>query len=264
MQKYFDPNRFYNAFKHDLMLNLRSYVSFGVGLFLGLIFIDFLFIQNAGRTFTEHNYRLLFYFTFLITSVLVIGTSFPLLRNKKSIVHYLILPASTFEKFLIEFILRIVLFIPFFLVLFWLDFKLAGAIYNLFEWSNATRIDSFTILEPFDILPFNTTLDIVAFIGFFLTLATFLFAGASYFRKYAVYKTLLSFTVIVGSFIVLFIAFTKIFYPESMYASTSIYVETYRISEYLNNAQLFFYTIAIAASLFLLPLAYFKLKEKQL
>lgn len=264
-QKYFNFKRFYYTFKYDLMLNLKSYLSFGISLFLGLILIDFLFILNAGWKFDQNIYLPLFYFSFLISSILVIGTSFPLLRNKKSIAHYLILPASTFEKILIQFIIRIGLFIPFFLIVFWLDLKLAGGIYNLFDWPNITQIESFTLLEPFESLPFRNTLDILALVGVILTVATFLFTGATYFKKYALFKTVLSFSILIGSVILLFWGFTMIFYPDFYKTGgTFIYLKPYKISEHMFNIQLFFYVIAIVSSLFLLPLAYFKLKEKQL
>lgn len=264
-QNHFNIKRFFNAFKYYSILNIKSYLSFIIGLIIGLIFIDIFFIFTFGRKVDHNDYAIIFYFTSIICTVLVVGTSFPLLRNKKSVINYLMLPASLFEKFLIQFISRIVLFIPFFLLLFWLDFKIATAIYNLVAWRNKIQIGSFGMLDPLMDIKLINTLDIVAVICWGFTLITFLFAGASYFKKYALFKTILSFTILLAVVFMICSLFTLFFFPEKFNLSRNpVYISDYRLSKTLWNIQLWVYVIGVLSSLFLLPLAYFKLKEKEI
>ena len=263
-QKLFNFKRFYNVFKYDLMLNIKTYMTFGGGLILALLLIDIFFVAVGGSQFQESNYIVLFYFTFLISSVVVIGTSFPFLRNKKTMAYYFMLPASTLEKLLVQFIIRIVFFIPFYVLIFWLDFKLITPVLRIIRWPDIIQVDNFNLLTPFENLPFqNTFLDSLAFAGMIFTIATFLFVGATYFKKYAVFKTILSFCLLVGCIFLLFRIFTLIFYPVEFKAGYYIHIIDYKISEHLYNVQLFAYVIAIGSPFFLLTLSYFKLKEKQ-
>ncbi|MFI1744423.1 hypothetical protein [Thalassobellus sediminis] len=265
-KNHFNIKRFNNTFRHDLKLHAKTYLSFCIGLFLGLIFIDLFFISSSYKNFRVNDYLPLFYFTFFIGLIIVVGTSFPLLRNKKSAISYLMLPASVFEKFLIQFVIRILCFIILFIPLFWLDFKIAGSIYNLFEWRVQTQIDDFVLFEAFK--PENgikTTFDLIAILGGLFTLAAFLFAGATYFKKYALFKTILSFTGILAFVFLLFMVCTMFFFPEKLHSyGGPIFLEDYKLSKNLYNIQLCIYIIGVVSSLFLLPLAYFKLKEKEL
>jgi hypothetical protein len=190
------------------------------------------------------------------------GTSFPALRNKKEASHYFLLPASIFEKFLIQFLIRIVAFSTFFYLIFWLEFKFTAAIYQSIEWRKTITIESFDLFAPFTDL--NRTLDLLAVLFGMFSIASFLLMGAAYFKKYALFKTILTFGVFAGVFFLTMVLFSHIFYAEKMRSFLSIELDTYRISENLYNTQMFFYIPAIAASLFFLPTAYFKLKEKEI
>lgn len=262
--QYFNFKRFYNAFKYDLRLSFKTYRSILLGLIVGLLLINISLFFITRATFGTNEYVQTFYFTLLLSGILIIGTSFPLLRGTKSKLHYLMLPASVFEKVLIQFSMRFVIFIPVFFAIFWLDFKLAKAVYNLFEWGRPIKIGSFAFLEPLQYSP-SGSIHMFALAGLLLTIAAFLFAGATYFRRYTVIKTVLAFVVFLGGAVALFRLFTMIFFT-GYYKEIGVfvYLETYRISDQLLNIQLYFYVIAFVSSLFLLPLAYFKLKEKQL
>ena len=66
----------------------------------------------------------------------------------------------------------------------------------------------------------------------------------------------------IGVVLLLFVMFSHIFYPNQTHGF-DIALKTYRIAKNLNNAQLFVYLIGGLSWLFFLPLAYFKLKEKE-
>ena len=262
--QYFNFKRFCNAFKYDLRIGLKLYLSLLLGLIVALVLINIALLSITQSAFEANEYVQTFYFTFLLSGILIIATSFPLLRGTKSKLHYLMLPASVFEKVLIQFCMRFVIFIPVFFTVFWLDFKLAAAVYNLFEWSRSIKIGDFNFLEPLLHAP-SGSIHMFALAGLLLTIAAFLFAGATYFRRYTVIKTVLAFALFLGGGITLFRLFTMIFF-NSYYKEIDVfaYLEIYSVSEQLVNIQLYFYVIAFLSGLFLLPLAYFKLKEKQL
>lgn len=264
IQNHFNIKRFYNALKFDLNINSKKYISFIISLFLVLLIFDLFFILQEYNRFNLQDYQPLFLLTFIIGLVIVVGTSFPLLRDKKSTINYLMLPASIFEKFLIQFVIRILCFMVLFVPVFWLDFKLADSIYNLFEWKNYVEIASFELFAPFKYKSIST-IDLIATICGLFSIATFLFAGATYFSKKVLPKTFFSFALFVGLVFVSFVLGTFVFYPEKFHiVNQPVFVEDYKVSKDLYNAQLYCYVIAMVSSLFLLPLSYFKLKEKEL
>ena len=264
-KNHFNIKRFYKALKFDLKLNTKKYISFVVSLLVGLLLFDLFFIMQNNYKFTENNYQTLFYLAFIISIIIVVGTSFPLLKDKKSTINYLMLPASVFEKFLIQFVIRVLGFMILFVPVFWLNFKLADGIYNLFEWKRHVKIDSFGLFTPFRFKDDIGDYFILFIICSLLSLASFLFAGVAYFKKKVLPKTVISFALFVLFLFVLFIIGTLIFYPEKFHlTNVPVFVNVYKIAEHLYNAQLFVYVIGSVSSLFLLPLAYFKLKEKEI
>ncbi len=265
IQKHFNLKRFIKALQYDLTLNAKTYLFFVIGLFFGLLFIDLFAVANTGKEFPLDEYTTLFFFTFIISIVIVVGTSFPLLRDKKSSANYIMLPASVFEKFLIQFIIRVLCFFILFMVLFWIDFKVSKAIYYSIEWSRHTEIGTFSFFDSFRGREFKTTLDVIGFSAWLVTLSSFLFAGATCFKKHALFKTILSFALIIVFAFIISTIFTSIYYPRRLdLFSQPIYIMTYKINENLYNTQFLFYITGMLSSLFLFPLAYFKLKEKEL
>ena len=262
IQKYFSLKRFINYFKYDLRLNAKTYLFFSVGIAIALFLANFFVLNQTRSIFKLRDYQPLFFVTFALCSVIAIGTSFPALRNKKEASHFFLLPVSTFEKFLLQFLIRIVAFITFFFLLFWLEFKFTAAIYQSIEWKKTITIESFDLFAPFADL--TRTLDLLAVLFGMFSIASFLFMGAAYFKKYALFKSILSFGVLIGIFLLTMVTCSHIFFPEKLRSFFSIELPDYKMYENLYNIQLFFYIIIMAASLFFLPTAYFKLKEKEI
>ena len=263
-QNSFHIKRFSNALQYDLRLNAKKYISFVASLFVILLLLNLFFIAQSGRRFNLDQYMTLFYFSFILGLVIVVGTSFPALRDKKSTINYLMIPASVFEKFLIQFVIRILCFMILFVPFFWLDFKVADGIYHLIYWTGQVEIQSFNLLDPIDI-KYLKALDVLAILCALFSLAAFLFVGSVYFKKYALPKTVFSFALFAVFVFVIFVIDTSIFYPEKFsFRKNPIYINDYKLSKNLINIQLFFYVIGFFSSLFLLPMAYFKLKEKEI
>lgn len=260
----FNIKRFSNALKYDLKLNAKKYLSFVASFVVVLLLFDLFFIMQSNAWFKEAQYIPLFYFTYILGIVIVVGTSFAPLRDKKSTINYLMLPVSVFEKFLIQFVVRILCFMILFVPLFWLDFKLADGIYHLIYWTGQVEIESFNLLTPFSAKGMET-LDLIAVLCALFSLAAFLFAGATYFKKYALFKTIFSFALFTAFVFIAFVIDTAVFYPEKFSIKNKIiHLNNYKVYKDLLYIQLFFYVISIVSSLFLLPLAYFKLKEKEI
>jgi len=263
IQKHFNLKRFYNYLQYDLILNGRTYLYFSIGLFMTLFFIIFFTISTASPRleFVKQYYIPIFFFTYLIGGVMAIGTSFPAFRNANSTINYLLLPVSDLEKFLVQFSIRIIGFTLLFFPLYWVVFKLAYSTYNLFEWKDPIQIESFGIFSGFHYVV--TTLDrFVAGFSIF-SVTTFLFAGATYFKKYAVFKTMLTFSLFTIVLFVFMVLLSHLFLPD-MVKGFDIRILNRKINDDLVSFQLYASIFGIGTSLFLLPLAYFKLKEKEI
>ena len=115
---------------HNFRLTITSLIAFCGGLFILLLAIQ---IVNGFRSPDGERFFFgLFIAIFSITAIICTGTAFPNLRTKERTVSYLMLPASAFEKFLIEFLGRIVLFILIIPLVYWAVYNLEGYIVNLF------------------------------------------------------------------------------------------------------------------------------------
>ncbi len=260
LQKYFKPKRFINYFKYDLASNYKLYTFFSIGLFIALLFFQFFALASAKRTFNLNDYILIFYLAIVPGMISVIGSSFPALRNQSETTNYLMLPVASFEKFSVQFIIRGILFPCLFIILFWLEFKLSKYLYLLFDWSYVNEIHNFKL---FDFLAqVEKQSDKIVLILSFFSVAMFFFTGATFFKKYAVYKTLFTFAFLLGAVFLFSITLSHIFYPE-MTQGFEIEIESYNTIGNLGNVQVCVYSIGALSSLFLLPLAYFNLKGKE-
>ena len=94
------------------------------------------------------------------------------------------------------------------------------------------------------------------------SLGVFLFSVKIFFRKLGLIKTGIALVATLYLMIVIMIFLSHIFYPDTKgFIVANI---DYILSNGYYNGDIFRYSIAYLAPLFLLPLGYFKLKEKQL
>ena len=144
---FFDFKRFFKLLKFDISFNAKKYLIF-ISVLLIVLFVVDLILINSGSSFRilENNnreyffrkssYQTSFIITLLILLILVVSSSFPAFRKKESTTNFLLLPSSTFEKFLVDFFIRVILFSLLFIFMFWLDFKLASFAYISFDFRN--------------------------------------------------------------------------------------------------------------------------------
>jgi hypothetical protein len=271
LQQHFSLKRFYEYLVFDILSNLKKYLIFIGVLVIVLLLIDFLAIEKGSSFRTTENglteyffrintYQVLYVSAFLITIVLAVGSSFSALRKKDSTTSYLLLPASILEKYLVEFLLRIVVFSLLFTFIFWIDFKLAASLYNFLNLEYFTEIPNFGF---FDIFPKNMNpLDRKVISLSMLSFASFLFASATFFKKNVILKMVLLVGVFGLATFLFSVLLSHLFLPNEV-SGFQVRVFDRFLENRLNTIQLCIYVIGTFSSLFLLPLGYFKLKEKQ-
>lgn len=254
--------RFVRLFKHDLLLNQKTYLFALVGLSIAIYaFTYFIMFANRGGFNRAEDYIPLILF-YLMGIGVFIGTAFPALNNQIKMSNYLLAPGSIFEKYLVQFVIRVVLFIPVALLLFWLGTHLAkvSMIPDPRNGFDPSRIQDFHFRDLFkDVPTFRDKLIIILSIFSF---ATVLFAGSAWFNRFALVKTLIVSGIMIGAVLLSFVLFSHLFYPDMVYGF-DIHIRNYKVTEDLENVQLFFYLIGGLSWLFFLSLAYFKLKEKE-
>lgn len=260
--KYFNISRFFVLYKQDLLINHKTYLFTLIGLSIGTYaFCFFVLSIVKAKVYNIYNYMPML-LLHLMTIGVLIGTSFPALKNKIRRSDYLLDPGSTFEKFLVQLLNRLILFIPVALFLFWAGANLAklSLIPNPDIKFDPSKIPAFNYVDIFkgtSALRDKIAIVVSIFSGF-----SVIFAGSAYFNRHALVKTLITFAI--GIIVVLLISVlcSHIFFPDFV-NGMEIHVPHYEVAEDFYNVQLFFYAIGGLSWLFFLPLAYFKLKEKE-
>lgn len=257
--KYFSFRRFVNLFRNNWLINQKTYYFSLAGLSLAIYVLAYLSMY-FGQNFNNDNYSVLFA-SYLLGIGVFIGTAFPVLNNQIKTSSYLLAPGSTLEKCLIQFLIRFVLFIPIAIMIFWICMYLAKAslIANPYiQFDARAQILDFHFNKLFEVdWKQNTFIYLSVF-----SIYTILFAGATYFNRFALVKTLIVSAIILGAVLLLFVFFSHIFFPAQT-NGFEIELHSYEILGQLYNIQLFFYLLSGLSWLFFLSLAYFKLKEKE-
>ncbi|MDR2286290.1 MAG: hypothetical protein LBE04_02260 [Prevotellaceae bacterium] len=261
--KIFSPKRFGLLMYNDLLIHFKGYVLYitGIGVFMYIIMTWAMYISWH---FTQNDY-IPFSAMFGIVLLIVIGTAFPSFNNKVTAANYILLPASTLEKFLSQFLIRVVITIVLFMFIFHFATDLAQNSFSPEKriMLGKQMIEEFSFSELWNSINSNLR-DKIAFLFMLFSLMSFFFSTRLFFGKYAAIKTFITGTILVFGFIGIMILFSFIFYPDE----TSWYRETIALKEYeickdLNNTQLYAYLVAYISWIFFLVTGYFKFKEKQ-
>lgn len=206
---------------------------------------------------SDDYWRNIFFFLFSVFGLLFVGAAFTSLRSQEKTLSFLMIPSSVFEKFLYNFIERIVLFCVIFPIIFYLFGNLALIIVRFTNLMLGASIDHFRDFSPgflFEKESWGFKWLILTGAFFFLSLA---FAGATTFRKYPLVKSI----IFVGSVIIFSVGY--IFTIVEKLHLNHPWIE--KFEDYFNKDQ----AIALASitmfvsGLIALAFAYFKLKEKE-
>jgi len=278
--KFFSFSRFYLLMRNDIFLNHKKYLLTIAGAFILGFILMYMYMPNhilpyLNSGFDATRYSSLFTMCLLGLGAFV-GSSFSELSSKIKTSNYLLVPASTLEKFLSQFIIRAIAGTVIFLVIFWVDTHLARIAVLSHIKNNYGQLagpEKYDYIKNFHYsmfliksnYPNVTNWRLFEGIGTLLTffsLGMFLFSVKIFFRKLGLIKTVISLVAGIYLLVILIVCFSHLFYPETVGFRTTI--TNYLLFNGYSNNEIFQNSIAYLAPLFLIPLGYFKLKEKQL
>lgn len=270
LHTYINFKRFLKTLKYDLLLHGKIYLYALAALPLVLFLYNYYHINNTSSfgsidvnnvieyyRYSEGEFRNNLGFMFFCSWVIVVGTAFPMLRKKQTTCNYLLLPASILEKFLTQLSIRFLVFPLLFILLYWVTFKLAVHVYFMFEHFREVRVEVFTFSEAIPKIFLNIEMIVFGGISFFA------FTGAAYFNKYAIFKTIITFLLISFTYYLFAVAFSYIFIPNWVHGFEPNFFER-KIIDDTSNINFVGSGLFVFSSLFLVFLAYFKLKEKEI
>lgn len=129
MNNTFSIPRFALLFRQSWLHNNRL-IWLALTGYCGLVILLLLLFQAAQnfRSQSVEPYQALFIVIFTAGGVICAGSSFMAFRSKEKTYSYLMIPASHIEKFAVEFILRVVLFVVLVPLLFYIIYIVEGSI----------------------------------------------------------------------------------------------------------------------------------------
>jgi len=280
--KFFSFNRFYLILRNDMLLNHKKYLLTIAGAFiLGFIVLytsmpgyvhkgDFRFVFDAQRYTTAFGMCLLGLLAF-------VGSAFSELSTKIKTSNYLMLPASTFEKILSQFVIYFLAGSAIFVIVFWVDAHLARyailsnlkSVYNedlgadKSKYIEVFKYSMLLIKNKYPAISYWNWFEGLAIIFGMFSIGMYFFSVKIFFKKLGLIKTAISLIAVVYLGAVVMTLLSHIFYPETKGFDISNALD-YKLPNGLFNFEMWLYLSAYCVSLFIIPFGYFKLKEKQL
>lgn len=192
MQLLFKQNYIHNA----------QFVWLSTVAYVGVIFIVLSLVQfgNDLKPHTLENFQGFLAVLVTVFGILYVGHAFPAFRAKESTIHYLMTPASVLEKFVFEFVNRIVIMLLLLPLLYWLTFNLQGFFFIMFTDEQFNPIGLQSLLELDDVpagYEFLIYSLITGSVFFALSLA---FTGAAMFTKQPLVKSLFAVALVITFF----------------------------------------------------------------
>jgi hypothetical protein len=247
-------------FKQSLRINKRL-IGISLSAVAGSFFIALILFQLASqfRNWSERDCQITFEWFFFMLGIVYCSFAFPAFRTKEKTMAYLMLPVSISEKFTFEILTRIIVFILFMPLMFWLVANLEGFIVHHFVPDLINYKLSFgTVLTVFT---HNNTTGWAIFGYIQIVLLAFIvaFTGASYFSKAPLMKTIFTLSIIqVG-----FILFIYLLYKGFNMKEVSFSIERIFFIKSEAEAVIFFALSLLVVNMSLLAIAWFSLKEKE-
>ena len=274
---YFNLKRFTLLLKQDLLINRTKYGITILGLGLITYILGYIFLNSSKVSMIKHdyavfqNYTICFAFFMMYVGV-IIGLAFPDLSDKIKTSNYLLNPGSILEKIMLQFLIRIVLFVPVALGIFWIAIRLAKAslIPEMVNFNSVEQLMDPAVIPYFDYVFLITksngeiwdTWQILFVIFGLFSYGIYLFAGATYFKRYALVKTVIASVVILLTSITFSVLLSHIFYPE-VTQGFNTKLNEFAVTEHLSSSELFMVSLSLLSWLFFIVIAYFNLKEKE-
>lgn len=257
----FSLQRFIMLFKQSLVVN-KKIIGISLAGLTGTLFVALIFFQAVSnfRSWENQKYMSIFIVFFFFLGMIYSSLSFPAFRSKVKSVAYLMVPASSSEKFVFEFLTRIIAFILLIPLIFWLVANLEGAIVHHY----VPRLINykFSFGQGIAEIIKNRKLDewgMFAIVQIFLFILISAFAGASHFTKSPLIKTLFTISgIICGYALLTFLLFKGLNMKEYSPSDAGILFPKNK-KEFIA----FFALAATVVNLSLLAIAWFRFKEKE-
>jgi hypothetical protein len=257
----FSRERFTMLFRSSFLIN-RKLITITLAGVAGTFFVSLLLLQKLTgfSNWHQQGYLATFLVFFLLLGAVYSSLSFPSFRSGVKSVNYLMLPASTFEKFLFELTTRVLAFIIIMPLLFWVVANLEARI--VFHYRPDLGRPDFSFIDGWNNF-FNfkkmTGWIILLIVNLLIMVFTSIFAGAAYFTKSPLVKTLFTVTIIAVFFSfyiwLLLKAFDIMHYSPAGSRVLFINNET--------QAQAFFALGSSAVNIIIIIMSWFFLKEKE-
>jgi len=194
----FSFQRFALLCKQSLIIN-KKLIGITLTGFVGTLFLALIFFQSISHfsEWRQEEYMRLFLFLFPLFGIIFCGMAFPAFRSKEKSMAFLMLPASDSEKYIFEFLIRVVLYILIMPFLFWNVVYLENSVVHSFIPSivvmgNITSVGNLT----FNGLSSGWVTYLIIQGGLFIFISAF--TGASHFIKSPLLKTMFTLSVVVA------------------------------------------------------------------
>jgi len=256
----FSFSRFIQLCRQSFIIH-KKLIGITMAGFSGFVFLFLMLVQIKNyASWNNNSYMITFLVMFFLGGTVYSSLSFPAFRTKQKSLTYLMLPSSASEKYLFEFLARIVLFIIVMPSLFWIMANIAGAIMHHYipEFLNYRFSFSKTLLS-FAFQKGNTGWTNLAIIQGWLFVFITAFTGASHFTKSPLVKTLFTLTLIAIGYAL----FTYLLVKGINIKGYTLENDRLLFIHNKNQAMVFFSLAITATNLCLLAIAWFRLKEKE-
>lgn len=255
----FSFQRFLLLIRLSLRVNKKILMIYTAGL-AGMLFLALLFFQSTVnfQYWDQENNMITFIFLFLSLGLLYTSKSFPAFRSTTKSLAYLTLPATNSEKYVFEFLTRIVAYIVLMPLIFWLVANIEGTIVHHFVPQLVNY--RFSFLDNISKFMESSKTGFWGLIGIsqpMLFVFTAAFAGASYFSKSPLIRTLFTFsTVVAGYFFLSYLLYHGFNLKEHHPSDHILFLTKDRLV-------IFFSIAGLLINLTLLVISWFRLKEKE-
>ncbi|GGF26123.1 hypothetical protein [Echinicola rosea] len=213
--EFFSLRRFSQLLKYDFNNNRLYYIATVpiAMLIMALLFwyvfpdlpksTDALYASPGWRS---KNYIPMLFLGYIIFGIFIVGKSFPSFRNSGSVTSFLTLPASTFEKYLVQWIIRIALFLVLYPLIFQITANVTADLYlenyKSFLLSNNLPMDKLPGIDKFRFFDLfgdanEATIGRISIICMGVLGASLLFLGSTIFKKWNLFFGPLSILVMI-------------------------------------------------------------------
>ena len=250
-------------FKQSFRIN-KKLIGISLAGLAAIIFIALFLSQSTTRFQIWFPGRSLAIFSFFFFSLGIVYTSlsFPAFRSKEKTMSYLMLPASTAEKFIFEFLTRIIAYFLIMPVIFWIVANIEGTIIHHYMPVSENFYYKFPFATYFKIFSHTTASEgWNNFGGLQIGLFAFLavFAGASHFSKSPLIKTIFTFSIsLIGFSLLSYLLYKGLNLNEDILSNEGVFFVKTK-----NTAAVVVSLLFAAVNIVLLAIAWFSLKEKE-